>query len=263
MKTQAKHANEVNTDPMATTSLTPMTVDHANDGFFDSDESEGFAPSLIVGTKIKFTNATEWFAGDELIPPDRKFFIVKIVRAVQKWSPGCRRPETRILGENEPFPNVKAMNAAAPKEEWRESFGQLKGPYENVFAVYLCDPVTFQGFTFPTATTGGHRACREIKACGRRAKQMHGLNFYPLVTLSHTWMPTDYGGRERPQFKIWSYEPFFSIAADQAPQLEAPQRPEALGQAAPKPTVRDAQDHAAKGTKQPPKDDDLNDEIIF
>jgi hypothetical protein len=264
MKTQAQQANEVNTDiPMVTTSLTPMTVDHANDGFFDCDESEGFAPSLIVGPKIKFTNASEWFAGDELIPPDRKFIIAKIVRAVQKWPPDCRRPETRILGENEPFPNVKAMNAAAPKEEWRQVFGQSKGPYENVFAVYLYDPVTFQGFTFLTSTDGGHRACEEIKGCGRRAKQMHGLNYYPLVTLSHTWMPTGYGGRERPQFKICGYEPFFSrnagIAA-QAPQLEAPQQPEAQGQA-PKPT--DAQDHAAKGTKQPPKDDDLNDEIIF
>jgi hypothetical protein len=255
--------NEVNTnDPMATTSLTPMTVDHANDGFFDCDESEGFAPILIAGTRIKFTNASEWFAGDELIPPDREFIIVKIVRAVQKWLPGCRGPEPpRILGENEPFPNVKAMNAAAPKEEWHESFGQLKGPYENVFAVYLCDPDTYDGFTFPTATVGGHKACREIKASGRRAKQMHGLNYYPRVTLGHTWMPTGYGGRERPQFKIRGHEPFFSIAADQAPQLEAPQRPEAQGQAAPKPT--DAQDHAAKGTKQPPKDDDLNDEIIF
>jgi hypothetical protein len=118
-----------------------------------------------------------------------------------------------------------------------------------------------------------------MKGCGRRAQLKHGPNFYPLVTLSHTWMNTDYGGRERPQFKIWGYEPLArdpSITADQAPQLEAPQQPveavkpqiQPTGQAAPKPTVRDVlntfgQDHAAKGSKQPPKEDDLNDEIVF
>src|SRR5262249_10545876 len=143
-------------------------------GFFDNDESEGFAPSLIVGTKIKFTNAAVWLAGDEAIPPDRKFMIAKVTRAVQKWTPGCRRPESRILEPEEPFPNVMTLNAAAPKEEWREAFGQRRGPYENIFVVYLCDPDTFEGFTYPTSTVGGFQAVKEMKACGQRAQLMHG-----------------------------------------------------------------------------------------
>jgi hypothetical protein len=102
------------TDPTATTSLTPMTP--ANDsGFFDSDESEGFAPSLIIGIKVKFTNAATWLAGEEAIPEDRKFAVAKIVRAVQKWTPGCRRPESRILEPDEPFPDVKKMKPRRPR----------------------------------------------------------------------------------------------------------------------------------------------------
>jgi hypothetical protein len=201
-KTTMKESNMT-----ANTNLPATTMSGTNGRFFDSDDSEGFSPSLIVGTKIKFSNTAEWVANDEAIPPDRKFIVADTVRAMQKWTTGCRRPESRILGPDEPFPNVRGLNAAAPKEECREAFGQWRGPYENVFVVYLCDLDTLEGFSYLTSTVGGFQAVKELKACGRRAQLMRGPNMHPVVTLSHAYMRTAFGGRERPHFRVCGYLP--------------------------------------------------------
>jgi hypothetical protein len=90
------------------------------DGFEGyEDEVSG---RLIQGTHIKFTNEAMWVtkAGEE-IPADLELVVVDILRVVQKWKD--KRPvegETRILAPGEKFPDIKAMNEAAPREEWGE-----------------------------------------------------------------------------------------------------------------------------------------------
>jgi hypothetical protein len=266
-KTPSTHQDNEMEDKMTNVNNLPTTnVSGTDGGFFDCDESEDFSPSLIVGSKIKFTNAAQWLVNDEVISPTRKFIVAKIVRAVQKWLPGCRRPESRILQPGERFPNLKKLNAAAPEEEKREAFGQKHGPFENVFVVYLCDPETLEGFSYPTSTVGGFAAVKDLKDCGRRAKLMRGRNMLPLVTLSHTWMNTNYGGRERPHFKICDYIPGGDddrIAADNKPLL-----PKSSNEGA-KPREAEAKPSEAKASgampssSGPAKNDDLNDEIVF
>jgi hypothetical protein len=270
-----------NSDSMASTALTPMTpIDDG--GFSACDEAEDFSPSLIIGTKVKFGNDAKWYAGDEVIPPDRQFVVIEIARAVQKWVPGVRRPESRILGHDEKFPNVVRLNNAEPREMWREAFGQLRGPFENVFLIYLCDPATYQGFTIPFATTGGHLASKELKDCCRRAQLMQGPHIRALVTLGHVWMPTGYGGRERAHFNILKYilfgpkKPDPALAATPTPQLaggsevKPPTEAKPVEAVAPtpkaKPTVTDVLNTFAdaKDSKKQPAtatDDDLNDAL--
>jgi hypothetical protein len=254
-----------NTDPMASTSLTPTTPAEGG-GFFDTDDSEGFSPSLLAGAKVKFGNDAVWRVGDEPIPPDRKFVVAGIVRAVQKWPRDGGRPESRILGPNEPFPDIKALNDTAPKAEWRECFGQLKGPYENVTVVHFFDPVTFEGFSYPTSTVGGRLAVKELKSCGRRAQQVHGPNFFPVFTTSHAHMDTAYGGRERPFFKILGYELFGPSGGSNISAGNTPLLPKVGGEAASLPTtVQGALDKfantTADGRKQPSRDNDRDNDI--
>jgi hypothetical protein len=47
---------------------------------------------------------------------------------------------------------------------------------------------------------------------------MRGANFFPLVQLADTFMNTQYGGRQRPLFKVVDFVALG--AAEQHPQLE-------------------------------------------
>jgi hypothetical protein len=219
---------------------------------------EDFSDTIIQGTKLKFSNNAEWLTRDgEPISPDREFVVVEIKRVVQKWKPGQRKPETRYLQPGEPWPDVDKLNAEAPQSEWREAFGQRKGPYEKCHAVYLLDPRTFVGFTFPTATTGGHIAVREFNQSQRNARLMRGPNVYAVVTLSHTLMKTDYGNRQRPFLKIKDWIALGggeSIPAQNVPLL--PQGSAATATTKPQPADTAAAARAALRSE-------LNDDIPF
>jgi hypothetical protein len=192
----------------------------ASDGFDDFDDR---APkSIIRGIKLKFTNNAEWLtATGEVIAPDREFLVIEIIRVTQKWVDGMAA-ETRILAPDEPFPDIEQWNAEAPRSEWREAFGRSVGPWQNSYVVYLLDPRTMAGFTFPTSTSGGFRAIQELKDSTRRARMLRGANVFPLVTLDDVFMPTQFGGRRRPCFKIKKFVALGgaagSIAADDAPK---------------------------------------------
>jgi hypothetical protein len=180
---------------------------------------------LIKGTKIKFTTDAVWMAGDDAIDKDREFLAIRAIKAVQKWL-GGRPVETQILQMDEkPVPKTEALNNAAPREEWRDKFGKSVGPWEWCYAVYFLDPVTMQIFTWTTNTVGGGQAVRELRESVGMARRMHGDNVYPRVRLTDTFMPTNYGGRQRPQLGIVSYEEIGAPAAlpvEEAKQIEAP-----------------------------------------
>jgi hypothetical protein len=123
--------------------------------------------------------------------------------------------ETHILGPDDYFPDIERMNDNAPPEEFREAFGKRVGPYEKAHVVYLLDPKTMQAFTYPTSTAGGHRAVSDLKGDVQRARLLHGPNHFPVVTLSNVHMPTDYGGRQRPAFKVAKFVPIGPAPAQQ------------------------------------------------
>jgi hypothetical protein len=198
--------------------------------------------SLIKGTKLKFTNDSEWVVGDDtVIAGDREFLVVEIVKAVQKWIEQLP-VETRVLAADEKFPDMDELNAAAPREEWTEKFGKEVGPWQKCYVVYLLDRKTMQVYSFPTNTHGGGRAVRELRETTTLARRINGQNIYPRVRLSDVHMNTQYGGRQRPAFDIVSYEMLGSeratLTAAEPKQIEAKPAEEAK----PKP--------AGKGTAQ-------------
>jgi hypothetical protein len=171
------------------------------DGVEGDDRPEG--AGVIQGTLIKFTNERKWVTRDgDQLPADFELVIVDVSRVVQKWQD--QQPvETIILEPHQKFPDIKEMNAKVPEEEWGEGpDGEPRGPWQAQHIVYLLDLNTMDKYTFPTGTNGGRRAIRDLRDKLVWMRKLRGANVYPVVTLSDTFMPTQWGGRQRPHFIV-------------------------------------------------------------
>jgi hypothetical protein len=135
---------------------------------------------LLQGTLIKFTLPCTWVtrAGEEM--PTGKEFIALDVKPVEaKWPTDKNAsPQTRVLLPGEKFRDVKTLNGETPKSEWREYNGQLKGPWENQFYLYLLDQL-MKRYTYVASTVGGHIAVRELIQQVKDARLVYALIFTP------------------------------------------------------------------------------------
>jgi hypothetical protein len=172
-----------------------------DDGVEGDDRPEG--AGVIQGNLVKFTNEAIWVTrdGDEL-PADLELVAVDVGRVVQKWQDG-QPVETIVLEPHQKFPDVKELNEKVPKKEWVEGpDGNLRGPWQAQHILYLLDPKTMDKFTFPTGTTGGRIAIRDLVDKTSWMRRLRGPNVYAVVLLSDAFMNTKWGGRQRPHFKI-------------------------------------------------------------
>jgi hypothetical protein len=177
------------------------------DGFAGyEDATEGVQErggQVIQGQIAKFTNEAAWVLpdGDE-IDAKREFVAVDVVRVVQRWHDG-KPVETIILGPHEKFPDVAKMNDAVPREEWMEGpDGHPRGPWQAQHVTYLLDPVTMDRFSFPTGTTGGAIATHDLTDKVKWMRRFKGENVFAVVCLRDVFMPTRFGGRQRPHFEV-------------------------------------------------------------
>jgi hypothetical protein len=197
----------------------------ALDGFdIDADESQ--SRRVIQGVRVAFTNDFDWVdSNDETISRDRELIMVDRTRVLQKWIDQIPA-ETHFLKPDEKWPDVKAMNDAAPKSEWREGpDGKPQGPWSCQWVIYLVDPLTLDKFTYPTNTTGGHIAIGDISDRIKNMRRFRGEHVYPVITLSDTFMNTRFGGRQRPHFKIMRW-----VSPRGGGQVEALPAPQTISQ---------------------------------
>jgi hypothetical protein len=139
--------------------------------------------------------------GDELLA-DLELVAVDVGRVVQKWQDD-RPVETIVLQPHQKFPDVEEMNEKVPKEEWVEGpEGKLRGPWQAQHILYLLDLKTMDKYTFPTGTTGGRIAVRDLRDKTMWMRRLRGPNVYAVVTLADSFMNTRFGGRQRPHFRI-------------------------------------------------------------
>jgi hypothetical protein len=173
------------------------------DGFDADIEEQDLGPRRVIqGGKLKFSNDGIWVNSDEEeIPPTLELIVVDRQRTLQKWGKDGAPLESRFLEPNEAWPNIESLNAAAPRSEWREAFGQMQGPWQCSWILYLFDPASGDKYTFVTATTGGHMAVGDLSDKIKMIRQVRG-RVHPVVTLASTHMNTKFGGRERPSFKV-------------------------------------------------------------
>jgi len=86
--------------------------------------------------------------------------------------------------------------------------------------VYLLDASQMQKYTFPTGTTGGSIAIRDLVEKLVWIRRLQGNNVFAVVTLGDVFMKTKFGGRQRPAFNIVRWA---RLGGDSnAPALPAP-----------------------------------------
>jgi hypothetical protein len=181
----------------------PHTLDGFG-GFTEAVEGGGQPPSgvSLLGLKLKYLDPI-WTDPDEQ-EVKGPLIVHDIQRKVQKWLDDTRPVETIVLAPGQPWPDIEKLNAECPKDQWREKFGKLVGPWQGEHVVLFFDPDTMVRYWWPSPiTTIGSAICvRELAAQTKLMRSFRGEHVYPQVEPSHTFMPTNYGGRERPDLKI-------------------------------------------------------------
>lgn len=153
--------------------------------------------------------------------PAVELVAVDILRIVQRWKDQLPA-ETVILEPGQKFPDVEAMNDALPKSEWVEGpDGKMRGPWQTQYIVHLLNLETMDRYSYPTGTVGGGIAVRDLADKTKWIRRLRGAHVYPVVALSSTFMPTRFGGRQRPSFLIKSW---INLGGD-GEALPAPSQP--------------------------------------
>jgi hypothetical protein len=172
---------------------------------FDVDAADAAQDRRVIqGVRLRFTNDFTWINDDDQeIASDLELVVVDRVRVLQKWiNQAPVKEETRFLEATEKWPDVEAMNEAAPRSEWRDGpDGRPQGPWQCQWVIYLLDLITLDKYTYPTNTTGGHILVGDISDRIKTMRRPRG-HVYPVVQLGDKYMSTRFGGRQRPHFVI-------------------------------------------------------------
>jgi hypothetical protein len=103
--------------------------------------------------------------------------------------PGRRLPDREELGYLD-------------ENEWEEGpDGEPKDPWQNTRLVYLVDPQTAEAFTFSTSSWGGRGAVTDLGDQIARMRTAH-RDAVPIVELRSAEMPTKFGRKSKPVFKV-------------------------------------------------------------
>jgi hypothetical protein len=94
----------------------------------------------------------------------------------------------------------------ADQSQWeRGPDGKPVDPLQNSREILLIDPNTYEVFTFCTSAAGGRSSADDLENAIRNARRLRP-EVVPLVSLESQEMPTRYGMKSRPLFRIldWS-----------------------------------------------------------
>ena len=160
--------------------------DTATDEIDSADPDQHISPRLIQGDRISFSKQGIWVGRDKQPLPGNLLLLVHdYLRIVQKWGPdGMQAEPAIILGPNEKWPDVDAMNEKCPKSEWRMYFNQLVGPYQRQKLLYLWDPtVTMNKYTWATSSNSGMAAISDLVEKIQMMRAFKKVKAYPIVAL--------------------------------------------------------------------------------
>lgn len=235
----------------------------AVDGFDDAeDRTEGVEEQqsgrIIQGERLRFTNDFVWVTGDdEEFPKDRELVVLDTVRLVQKWID--QMPvETIFVEHGQKWPDIDKLNEACPKSEWKEGpNGQFQGPWQRSRVTYFVDLKTMQRYTHASGTVGTDICVREFRDEVSLMRRFRGERVYAVVTLADAYMPTRWGGRQRPDYRIMRWI-LLGPEGTALPSTSSP--PPALTDGS---AANSAEPDGAQEVEEPPLGEQLDDEISF
>jgi hypothetical protein len=187
----------------------------ANDGW--GDAATEAAERNIRGTLLKFAD-WRWTAGKEATPVADGTRLVALATTAlwMRWEGGkpsgdyrMREPGRRLPDRDELGHDDESLWEAGPS-------GEPQDPWRNTRLVYLVHPLTAEAFTFSTSSWGGRGAVSDLGDQISRMRAVHA-DAVPIVELRAAEMPTKYGRKSKPVFKIVGWK---TSDAEQAAPVE-------------------------------------------
>jgi hypothetical protein len=171
----------------------------ASDGWNDAAQEAG--ERTIRGTLLKFAD-WRWTAGKEATAVENGTKLVALATVAMwvRWEdskpveyrfrePGRRLPDREELGHDD-----ESLWDKGPS-------GEPQDPWRNTRLVYLIDPSSAEAFTFSTSSWGGRNAVSDLGDQIARMRSVHA-DAVPLVELRAAEMPTRFGKKSKPVFKV-------------------------------------------------------------
>jgi hypothetical protein len=239
-------------------------------GFTSETEGDDFQQhsGFIRGAKLKFTNTCVWQPPEYAHP--KRLIAYRLLKVVQYWGPD-RRPvaeKTVIVPFDKRFPDVDAWNDNLDRSEWVDgpvAGGPKVGPYQRQLFLYLVDPETYGELTYATNdTVGGNIAISELNDKISWARGSMGPNVCPVISCGDIFMPTRWGGRQRPHFLIHEYRDIRRQATMEVAALE--DKPAVMAIEAPSiapDPVNGALESFGRKVSPPPMRQEMKDDIPY
>jgi hypothetical protein len=186
----------------------------ANDGW--GDAAAEASERMIRGTLLKFAD-WRWTTGKEAAPVEDGTQLVALATSAMwvRWEDG-KPAEYRMREPGRRLPDRDEL-AHLDESLWEEGpGGEPQDPWRNTRLVYLVDPRTAEAFTFSTASWGGRSAVTDLGDQIVRMRSVHP-DAVPIVELRAAEMPTKYGRKSKPMFKIVEWK---TADAEQAAPVE-------------------------------------------
>jgi hypothetical protein len=174
---------------------------------FDLRQLGGKVGAFGGARLMKFAQG-DFIAGAEKIGPEREFITFGLTKVVQKFV-NKQLMDMKVVAPHDDFPDIEAMNEAAPKEEWGIGLdGKPQGPYQHLLILKLLEAETFDRFAFITRSMGGGAAIGDLTSKCKIARRIHGPDVTALVTCQWTRWPTKYNPHgKRPDFRVKKWVP--------------------------------------------------------
>jgi len=174
-----------------------------NDGWNSPIDDEG-AGRQIQGTLLRYDDK-QWFTGKEktVISNGTRLIALDIKKGWKRWGNGkvvefvteidSHYPKRHELGHDD-------------ERVWECGPGDKPtDPWQNSREALLINPHSCAAYTFCTASAGGRSAVDDLQNAVRNARRVRA-GVVPMISLEWQPMPTDYGIKSKPYFKIvdWS-----------------------------------------------------------
>jgi hypothetical protein len=172
-----------------------------NDGW-NVEENTGTSP--IVGKMVKFTTDGRFVCDKtETIPADTTLVAMAVVTCWVHWQ-GGKPIEHKVTRAGELHP-IREDFLDQDRSQWPPGLNnEPSDPWRDTRYVHLIDPNTGSDFTFVSDTHGGRKGVGLLKAQIRNVRLAHP-SALPVVQLASAMMPTRFGQKPRPDFKIVSW----------------------------------------------------------
>jgi hypothetical protein len=189
------------------------TINNDDDGFAAAAlEAES---TLIRGQLIKFVDGI-WTLNKVTLAKGERFVPTKLAMFWVRWE--NQKPAEHVGPKPNGFLPARETLGDNDEADWPAGLdGKPKDCWQNTRYIYLTNTRTAETSTF-TNSTAGIRACYKLlgEAVGNMRKAHP--NAYPVVELDSAPMPTSFGTKLRPHFKIVDWK--LGVERQEVPKIE-------------------------------------------